>query len=491
MYYRVGIFLTAAALLGLSGARADDDATDLRNALALQRTMQKAIHDVEPAIACILVSRSDAYKRFAPLSSIPGKLGAFDAMVLHQPGLSDELRKKLNLADPAIVPESFGSGVVVDPGGLVLTNFHVVRGATKVFVRLPGNKGSYADIHAADTRSDLAVLRLLTPPQGLKAISLGDAGKCQRGQFVLSIANPFAAGFRDGQPSASWGILSNIRRRAPGGLREDERTKTLHHYGTLLQTDARLNLGCSGGALINLQGEMIGLTTALAAIHGGETPGGFAVPMDAGMRRILAVLLRGEEVEYGFLGIGFRGPSRGRDEGVMVDDVIPGSAAQRDAQLAPRDMILEVDGAPVHETEDLFLALGTHLTGSRIRLKIRRPGRAPTTVEVTLTKFNAPGPTIASAPGKRPIFRGLRVDYTSLLAQRPYSLRAIPPGVMISEVQANSTAATAQLKVGEVITHVNGVPVNSPADFYLQVNRLAGRAELTLGPNQAAKVVLN
>ena len=86
--------------------------------------------------------------------------------------------------------------------------------------------------------------------------------------------------------SASWGIISNIRRRAPGNFKAESDFRALHHYAMLLQTDARLNLGCSGGALINLKGEMIGLTTAVAAIHGGETPGGFAMPIDSGIRRI-------------------------------------------------------------------------------------------------------------------------------------------------------------------------------------------------------------
>src|SRR5207248_9225764 len=138
----------------------------------------------------------------------------------------------------------------------------------KVFVRLPDRQGSYADIHAADPRSDLAVLRLLNPKLALRPLKLGEGEKAKRGQFVLSLANPFAAGFRDGKPSASWGIVSNLRRRAPGPAREEERAKTLHHYGTLIQTDARLNLGCSGGALIDLQGRLIGLTSATAAIAG-------------------------------------------------------------------------------------------------------------------------------------------------------------------------------------------------------------------------------
>src|SRR5262249_56595454 len=122
-------------------------------------------------------------------------------------------------------------------------------------------------------------------------------------QWVLSLANPFAAGFRDGGPSASWGIVSNIRGRPVGNVEEMKRIKPLHQHYTLIQTDIRLHASCSGGALIDLKGELIWLTTAMAAVTGGETAGGFAIPIDDGMKRVIEVLKRGEGVEYGFLGI--------------------------------------------------------------------------------------------------------------------------------------------------------------------------------------------
>src|SRR4029077_3487873 len=106
----------------------------------------------------------------------------------------------LDLSHPDHQPEAYGSGVVLDDSGLILTNEHVIRDATKIYVRLPGNKGSYADIHASDPRSDLAVLRLTEPVGKLKTIKMGDGGKVRKGQLVLSLANPFAAGFKDGSP---------------------------------------------------------------------------------------------------------------------------------------------------------------------------------------------------------------------------------------------------------------------------------------------------
>src|SRR5262245_11970282 len=342
-------------------------ADEQRLAAALEQAVQETVKKAEPSIACVLVSRSELYCRFdvrhrtGETEAVPGRLGRFDRPHLpHPPWRKDDerwkLQKSLDLADPDNTPESYGSGVVLDRTGLILTNAHVVRGATKVFVRLPGGTGSYADIHALDSRSDLAVLKLIDVPENLKPIVLGDADGVHKGQIVVSLANPFAAGFRDGSPSASWGIISNLRRRSPGLTSETARNRmSLHQWGTLLQTDVRLEAGCSGGALVNLRGEMIGLTTSRAALTGVETPGGFALPVDTGLRRIIDVLKRGEEVEYGFLGVQF---DQGQSEGVGIDKPIGGSPAQK-AGLMGGDVLLSIDGKKIRSVDDVFLALGT------------------------------------------------------------------------------------------------------------------------------------
>ena len=478
------------SLVGFGSAANDDD--PLSQAIALEKAMRKALARAEPAIACILVSRSGEYERLlqAPPPDETGKLGSFDPAPLRSKGPKEfeQWCKKLDLGNPAHVPESFGSGVVVDSMGLILTNFHVVQGARKIYVRLPGGKAGYADIHAGDARCDMAVLKMIDRQLApFPVISMGDGGKVQRGQFILSLANPFAAGFRDGQPSASWGILSNIRRRALGGpAREEERVKPLHHYGTLLQTDARLHLGCSGGALLNLKGELIGLTTALAAIHGGETPGGFAIPLDDGMRRLVEVLKRGEEIDYGFLGVSF--DPRAEASGVVLSSVASGSPADLQGKLRKGDVITAVDGQPIIHTDDLFLALGTQLAGNKVTLDVLIQGREKSQVELNLAKYHAPGKKVASSLGARPYFRGLRVDYASLLVQQQTQIRQLPRGVLISEIQGNTPAAAADLKPGEVISHVNGQAVLNPAGFYQAVRGLVGQVELTIAPPLEAPV---
>jgi S1-C subfamily serine protease len=506
--YRMA-FLSSLAFfaVAVSAARAVDDSEPpgFKSALALQQVMQRVIARAEPSIACILVSRSDGYQRLGlgPSADNPGQLGGYDADAVERSAAirslteleRKDLARRLDLGDPDHQPEAFGSGVLIGENGLILTNYHVVRDATRVFVRLPGGKSSYADIYAADPRSDLAVLRLVNRNLILKAIRLGDAGTVVRGHFVISIANPFAAGFRDGRPSASWGIISNLRRRVPGNLQSEGELRTLHQYGTLLQTDARLNLGCSGGALLNLKGELIGLTTALAAIQGGETPGGFAIPIDESMTRIIATLQRGEEVEYGFLGIQ---PKNEPGKGAVLTYVYPGSPAER-AGLHAKDIVLAVNNRPVRDADELLLALGVRLAGDRIRLDIKRdPGQGKQEhVDVALAKFYVAGRKIATELGARPFFRGIRVDYTSVLVQQtsPVLLAGIPSGVLISEVQPNSAAATALLKTGDIVTHVNGRVVNTPAAFYEAVESVTGPVQLTFAPSNpgqpAPKVTLH
>lgn len=476
------------ALNLVPAALAEDDAS-LRDALALQTAMQAAIRQAEPSIACILVSRSDGYRQFGrgAAPDIPGLLGEFYADQVATPPLPGgapdsiyEKARRLDLSDPSIVPESYGSGVVVDQKArLVLTNYHVVRDATKVFVRLPGEKGSYANIHAADGRSDLAVLQLIGKDIQAPAIKMGDGRAAAKGQFVLSLANPFAAGFRDGSPSASWGIISNIRRRAAVSPTETDVARlTLPQFNTLLEIDARLNLGCSGGAIINLRGEMIGLTNTLAALGGTEMPAGYALPMDANIKAIVETLKRGEEVEYGFLGVGLPTAER-RGVGYTIGTPVQGSPAER-AGLHAGDTILSINGARIRDRNDLFVQIGMSLAGSTIHLEVLRDSSGSTTPHTAvLAKADVPMPFIASRRYGVKEAGGLRVDYTSVLAQRTH-MPYMPPGVVIREVQPGSAADRAHLQADRIITHVNGRPVNTPTEFYREFGQSKGSAELLL-----------
>lgn len=454
--------------------------------LTLQEAVEQTIAKVEPSIACVLVSRSTSYRRWDPPASSsdpPGHLGRFDRP-LRNANQSDELNRLFNALDlsrPDTVPESYGSGIVIDSSGLVLTCAHVVRNATKVYVRLPGGKGSWADIHASDPRSDLAVLRLQDRLPGLRAVEFGDGGKLRKGQFVIGLANPFAAGYRDGSPSATWGIVSNLRRQAPGLTVETDRSlQSFHRYGTLIQTDVRLNLGCSGGALVNLKGELVGVTTALAALTGIEAPGGFAVPVDSQTTRpIISVLARGEEVEYGFLGVSLV-PDAKSKRGASVYNMFPNGPAAH-AGLAVGDVIVAINDIPIHDNDDLFLQIGSLTAGAEVRLEVERPGEPKRRMltPVKLAKLYVSIPSLASR--RPPAYGGLRVDYASVLCQRS-GWQRIPDAVAIREVVPDSPADKIPLlRPDRLITHVNGALVTTPADFYHAMEQAVdGKVELTI-----------
>ena len=469
---RLLIALLSIACTGLVRAEPPPEAA------ALQRTMHKIIDGAEPSVAMVLVSRSDKYAELGegPTAAVPGKLGMFSPPKHSHfgDGPRRELVRRLDLARPETVPEAYGSGVVIDDRGLILTNFHVIDRATKIYVRLPGqNRGSYADILAADGRSDLAVLKMLNPPVDLKALKPGDGGKVRKGDWAIVLANPFATGFRDGSPSASWGIVSNVRRRIPGPSDEVKRVKPLAQYATLIQTDARLNLGSSGGALLNIEGELVGLTTSLAALTGGETAGGYAIPFDVNVRKMIEILKRGEEVEYGFLGVTVGPEGRSQSRGVVIGDVAPGLPAIR-AGMRTNDIVTAINGTPVREQEDLFLNISAALAGTEVDIEVLRNG-VPRTFKVRLAKSSHAEPVIASSrPG--PVF-GLRVDFTSTL-----TLDSTPPeGVLVRDLDAGSPAEK-QLKEWAdrsrlIVVAVDGQPVPTPSEFY---KLAAGKKSITL-----------
>ena len=466
------------------------------SAKALEEQMQKVIEEASPSVVAIVVSHQK-YPGAKPDPKAPGKLGGYISTEPQRQPFGPFLPppvNKLDLSKPENVADNtFGSGVIVDSGkGLVLTTQHLIDGATKIYVRLSNGEGGYADIHAADARSDFAILKLLKAPGGsgeakIAPVQLVDSpdGKkanLKRGSWVIALGHPLAAGFGDGLPSASWGILSNVRRRSGvSPQREELRTnKPLHTYGSLLQTDARLTLGSSGSVLLNLDGEVVGLGSTVAAVQGSEASGGYAIPFDANYRRILNVLKDGQEIDYGFLGVA---PFTAPGGGVEVSGITPGCPAA-DADIRNGDILKKIDGHILKDTDDLLLYVGAALAGTDVVVEFQRRG-APMKATVTLAKMANTLPTIASNLG--PSFHGLRADYASvrligLLGMRNGPQFNPPTGVSIKDLETGSIAEKKFKEAGEatpgwIITHVNGTVVRSPGEF---IKATAGKAGVKL-----------
>jgi serine protease Do len=384
--------------------------------------------------------------------------------------------------DPNFVPNEFGTGVVIDKAGLILTNYHVLGEIEKndyyVWVQhrpfFVTRIMKSTVVQAADPWTDLAVLEI--EADDLEPIQFGDAKKLRKGQIVISLGNPYAIA-RDGEPSASWGIISNLNRKASAitsSLQTDKRSETIHEFGTLIQTDAKLNLGTSGGALINLQGEMIGLTSSLAALRQYESAAGFAIPVDDVFKRVVDALKKGEQPEFGFLGVAPSNLSeaarRNGSLGVRIERVVDGSpAAYTDLKIG--DLITHVNDAPIHDTDELMRELSSQFVGASIQLSIVRTSSKPLKVAVQLGKKRIDSNRPSFAKNAPTAWRGMLVDYpTAIKDFYEFGYRVDPKGcVVVVEVELDSPAWQAGVRPQMFINRIDGHPITNPRAFYAQV----------------------
>jgi S1-C subfamily serine protease len=437
-------------------------------ASALETVLADAIARAEPSVVAIAREKAETGDE---TTAVRGRNTAADhltpPMAANGAGLGDDF-----------LSFDYGSGVVIGDRGEILTAYHVVKGAARLRVRAVDRQDFWAEIIAADPRSDLAVIvpkdvSGLAPPK-LRPLPLGDASTLRKGMFLVALGNPFNTA-RDGRASASWGILANLARRLEVS-EEEKRTHglQLRNYPTLLQLDAKLNLGMSGGAVINLKGELVGLTTAAASVAGFDAQAGYAIPMDRQGRQIVETLKKGKEYEYGFLGIGL--DIRNNTSRVQSAQVNSPAAL---GNVRENDVILGVGDIPVADADSLVLAINSMPAGSKVKLKILRQNEViERTVE--LAKFRVDGEVIAT---NRPIpWRGLRVDYTSIMPQttfNPEMINALSAGgVVVTEVESNTPAAEAGLKRDLVIKYVEGQKIRNPQDFARAVAERKGPVKL-------------
>ncbi len=439
---------------------------------ALETVVSDAIAKAEPSVVAIHRKKSENAQETMAVRGKPRPTVRFDSP-----------RSRLRFAGENelddMISFDFGSGVVVGDRGQILTAFHVVRGAVRLTVRAADRQVFDAEIIAADPRSDLAVIVPIAvpgmPAPKLKPLPLGDASLLRKGAFLIALGTPFNAA-QDGKASASWGILSNVARLVDPDQDENgnsPRVYQLPNYPTLLQLDAKLNLGMSGGAVVNMRGELVGLTTMASSPSGFDAMAGYAVPIDRIGRRAVETLKEGKEIEYGLLGISAipRGTNR-------VQRVSPNTpAAQGDLQAG--DVILAVNEIPVVDFDTLILAINTFAPGDEVRLKIRRDDKELIKT-VVLAKYAVEGEMIATT--KAQDWRGLRVDHLSILSTArgmiPNIMQDLPGGVVVSEVLDDSPAARAGLKKFQVIRQVEKTPVASPRQFAKAVADLKGPATL-------------
>jgi serine protease Do len=351
---------------------------------------------------------------------------------------------------PERIPQrSLGSGVIVDPTGIALTNAHVIEGATEIeVITLDGSKHK-AKVIGMDRKTDLAVLRLDDGKNSFPYARLGDSDKMQVGDWVIAIGSPFGL-----QATVTAGIISAKARQLGQGPFDD-----------FLQTDAAINPGNSGGPLVNMQGEVIGINTAIVA---GGSGIGFAIPSNLA-RKIYTELVAKGKVTRGWLGVSIQpltpelAKSFGAKEtkGVLISDVVPDSPAAK-AGLQPGDILLEFDGKKMDGPGDLQRAVGLTEPGKAARIKVWRD-QAEKTVEVRIGE--SPDEREArTGPQRGRSLLGLDVRPVTPEIARQLNLRSTD-GVVVARVEDGSPAAEAGVQRGDVIREVNRQKVRSLADF--------------------------
>jgi serine protease Do len=359
--------------------------------------------------------------------------------------------------EPQDHPEkSLGSGVIVSPEGYILTNNHVIDGATDVRVTLSDKREFQARIVGSDPKTDIAVLKI--EAGNLSPITIGDSSKAEVGDTVLAIGDPFGVG-----ETVTKGIVSATGRGNLG----------IEAYEDFIQTDAPINPGNSGGALINDRGELIGINTAIITHGSGGNQGiGFAVPSNLA-HTVLEEILKNGKVTRAYLGIYPQdvtpviAKSFGEKDplGVLVGDVNPSSPAQA-AGLQRGDIILEVNGKPMVDSNQLRMTISMMQPGSEAKLKVVRDG-SQRDVTVKLRELPTEEAENTKQSGDEPqSSAGVEVaDLTPEIAQQ-LDLPPTTTGVVVERVSPSSPLADSGLRKGDVVQEVNHQPVKNVSDFH-------------------------
>jgi serine protease DegQ len=333
------------------------------------------------------------------------------------------------------VQQSLGSGVVVDAlNGLVLTNNHVIEGASDISVTLADGRSVSAEFVGADPDTDVALIRI--PTDGLHALPLADSERLRVGDFVVAVGNPFGLG-----QTVTSGIVSALGRSGLQGV----------GYQNFIQTDASINPGNSGGALVNLRGELVGINTAIFSPSGGNVGIGFAIPASLASE-VMGQLLAFGEVRRGSLGVQAQDITPqlaellklDRRHGAVVARVLPGTPAER-AGLQVGDTIIALGGQPIRSRQALHNLEGLLPVDKPTEIQIVRNGD-----ERTLRATLQARPTSLRGAVLDPRLAG------AVFAELPDQLRRRGlSGVRIGEVEAGSRAAANGLRPGDVVAAVN------------------------------------
>jgi len=368
------------------------------------------------------------------------------------------------------VQRSLGSGVIVDPAGLVVTNFHVIENADQVRVSLADKREFEADIVLKDQHSDLAVLRLKDTRERFAAIDLGDSDSLQVGDIVLALGNPFGVG-----QTVTHGIVSAVARTQVG----------ITDYQFFIQTDAAINPGNSGGALVDLSGRLVGINTAIFSRSGGSQGIGFAIPANM-VRGVIASAQGGSAVvRRPWLGAKLQAVtpeiaeslSLKRPVGALVQSVAARSPAAR-AGMRTGDLVVSVDGQEVDDANAFDYRFATKPLGGQANVGVLRSGRE---VKLAVALESAPEiPREETLIKARSPFLGAKVANLSPALADELRMDMDSKGVVVTDVENGSMAQSFGLQKGDVVLVVNSAKIDTTQDLLRAVSQPSRVWRLTI-----------
>ncbi|WP_428247020.1 DegQ family serine endoprotease [Ferrovibrio sp.] len=370
------------------------------------------------------------------------------------------------------VAQSLGSGVIVEADGVIVTNNHVIDGATEIVVALADRREFEAKVIAADPKTDLAILRIETRGEVLPALEFRDSDDLQVGELVLAIGNPFGVG-----QTVTQGIVSALGRTDVGDADAQ----------SFIQTDAAINPGNSGGALVTMDGRLAGINTAIFSKTGGSVGIGFAIPSNL-VAATVASALSGKGIRRPWFGANAtpvtseaaQGLGMERPNGVLVGQTFPGGPADR-AGLRTGDVVLKVDGREVNDPRALKFRIATRKLGETATLDILRQGRLRS-LTISLTEApETPPRELTQLGGNHPL-AGATVGNLSPAFAEEIGFDALTSGVIVLNLAGGSPANRIRLRPGDVVVKVNNDDIkdvaglqralrNSPQQWLLVLKR--------------------
>jgi Do/DeqQ family serine protease len=362
---------------------------------------------------------------------------------------------------------SLGSGVIVSPDGVIVTNNHVIEGMTEIKVVLSDRREFNAELVMADPQTDLAVLRIAID-EPLPYLAFANSDSIQVGDVVLAIGNPFGVG-----QTVTNGIISALARTAV----------SVSDYQFFIQTDAAINPGNSGGALIDIDGRLVGVNTAIYSRSGGSNGIGFAIPSRL-VQQVIKSAVSGTALVRPWIGASTttvtadmaKALKLDRPAGAIIDDIWEKGPADV-AGLKPGDVLLEVDGQPVYDAQALQYRIGVNNDGDRAEVVYVRDGKTRNATLALALPPETPARDPRALEGNHPL-NGVTIANLSPRYNEELGIDPLARGVVVSEVQSRSFAARRGLRPGHRVVSVNGKAVSTAAELEREIAKPAQSWEL-------------